>query len=157
MPHLQVGGHKGGKVYWAFVDDEDFERVNQYKWTYNNQSSNHTTYAYCRTKADGKLLLHRFIMGLGNWKTDKRIINHKNGNGLDNRKENLEVCSNMYNSQSFRQPNRKNIGLIYYDTSMKRVKRWRVCLTVDGEKHHTRFETEEEARQYLATILIYLQ
>ena len=157
MPLIQVGGHRGGKrrvePVFAEVDDEDVERVSQYKWSQNNQSNEHTTYAL--TIVNGKKIhLHRFIMGLGDYRDDKRIIDHKDGNGLNNKKENLTICSTLYNSQSFRRHfGDRATGCVYYDTSMKRVKRWRATIVIMGEKHHKRFLTEQEGKDWIQQLI----
>ena len=148
MPTIQVGGHRGGQravaPVYAEIDEIDVELVSKYKWNINSNSNPHTKYA--KTNTGGKTLhLHRLIMGLGDYAVDKRIINHKDGNGLNNKRENLEICDSLYNSQSFRQPNRGVVGMVYYDTSMKRVKRWRAVITINAETHQKRFETESEA------------
>jgi hypothetical protein len=153
MPFIQVGGYRGGlrKVtpVYAEIDEEDVERVSQYNWGQNKQSSKHTTYAFVRIRGE-KILLHRFIMGLDNYKNDKRIIDHKDGNGLNNKKDNLTICDIMYNSQSFRRHNgNTNVGYVYYDTSMKRIKRWKATVTVMGKRHQQRFLTEEEAHVFI--------
>lgn len=147
---IQVGGWKRDSgQYGAMIDEEDYEKVSKYRWAANNTSSS-TTYAYCWTKETGKLHLHRLVMGLGPFKTDKRIIHHINGNGLDNRKSNLEICDNRYNSQSYRQG--RNFGVVYFDKSMKRVKRWKASVTLDGVRHQQRFATEEEGKEWLQKI-----
>jgi hypothetical protein len=153
MPIIQIGGHRGGQrsvaPLFAEVDEDDLEKLSVYKWGINYSSSHHTNYA--RTNTGGKKIhMHRFIMGLGDYKDDKRIINHKDGNGLNNKKENLEICDTLYNSQSFRRHHGSaNIGVVYFDTSMKRVKRWKACITINGVKHVARFLTEDEGRQYI--------
>jgi len=151
MPSIQVGGHRGGarkvEAMYAEIDDEDVERVSQYDWSINDTSNPNTQYA--QTCPSGhKIHLHRFIMGLGDYKDDKRVINHIDGNGLNNKKINLEICDNLYNSQSFRRPN-SNIGNVYFDTSMKRVKRWTAQITIDKVKMRKRFLTEGECRPWI--------
>lgn len=155
MPTLKCGGHRGGaravEPVFAEVDDDDFEKVSQYKWNINRSSNPHSTYAFTRTGGQ-KIHLHRLIMGLGDYKTDKRIINHKDGNGLNNKKENLEICDTLYNSQSFKRHN-TNVGMVYYDTSMKRVKRWRAHIVICKKSVQKRFATKEEAEAWLQTIV----
>jgi len=156
MPFIQIGGHRGGtrtvEPVFAEIDEEDIERVSQYKWTQNKQSNKYTIYAHTNTGGK-KLHLHRFIMGLADYKDDKRIIDHKDGNGLNNKKENLIVCDIIYNSQSIRRHHgTRNIGCVYYDTSMKRVKRWKACIVIMGKKYQQRFESEEEAKSYIESL-----
>ena len=147
---IQVGGWKrGSEAYTALIDAEDQELVSGIKWVANTNSSN-TTYAYAWTIATGKIHLHRLVMGLGPYHDDKRIINHKNGNGLDNRKCNLEICDTRYNSQSFRQ--NRNFGCVYFDTSQKRKKRYKASVVIEGVRHQKRFQTEQEAQNWLAEL-----
>jgi hypothetical protein len=156
MPLIQVGGWRGGQrkiePVFAEIDDDDLERVSHRQWSPNTSSSKHTTYA--QTILNGKKIhLHRFIMGLGDFKDDKRIVDHKDGNGLNNKKDNLVICDNLYNSQSFRRHHgENNVGLVYFDTSMKRVKRWRATITLMGVRHHKRFLTEQEAKGWITEV-----
>lgn len=148
---LQVGGWKGSERHIALVDPEDYELASQFRWVANKTSSK-TIYAYCWTKDGGKIHLHRLIKGLGDTMNDKRIIHHINGNGLDNRKENLEICDTRYNSQSYRQG--RNFGCIYFDSSMKRKKRYKAQVTLDGTRHQKRFVTEAEAKIWLSSFRV---
>jgi len=144
--------HKSKGTHDMLIDEEDYDKIKDLNLTLNYTSNKHTFYAqhtvYEKQKYIKRLSIHRVIMGLGDFKDDKRIINHIDGNGLNNQKSNLEICDNMYNSQSFRQPHRKNIGCIYLDNSMKRLKRWRFMIIINGKRHSKRFMTEDEAIKY---------
>ncbi len=79
----------------ALVDDEDYDQVSQFKW-YAGKIRN--TYYAMRTVDHATQYMHTLITGYV--KTD-----HKNGNGLDNRKENLRETTdvqNQHNSQRSR-------------------------------------------------------
>lgn len=83
----------------TIVDDEDFERVNQFKWTYFFNPKNKKEYARRGVKRKDRgvkqetVYLHRFIMS-----APKDVqIDHKNNDGLDNQKKNLRVCDNSQN------------------------------------------------------------
>ena len=155
MVQIQVGGHRGGTPIYADIDEEDFERINKYNWSKNTTSNPYTTYAKTKTKTIGTKHLHRVIMGLGDYKDDKRIINHIDGNGLNNIKSNLEICDVLYNNQSFRRHHGKaNVGVVYYDTSMKRIKRWKAQITINKITHTKRFLTEQEGKDFIKSVLV---
>lgn len=97
------------KGKFAIVDAEDYERLSKHKWY--AEKAMHTFYAERAFYTDGRkgkrfiLLMHREISGMV--PGDGRMIDHKNRNGLDNRKENLvetTYCLNNYNSR----PRRNN-------------------------------------------------
>lgn len=86
-----------GKV--ALVDDEDFERVNQYKWCadragYAVRGAPHPTEPRKRIT----VRLHRFILGFEYG--DKRFVDHANLNKLDNRRANLRECTTSQNTSN---------------------------------------------------------
>lgn len=78
------------KGCYALVDDEDYERISQYKWTMGKD------YAIRSIRdADGKKghgYMHRFILD-----TQSRQVDHINGNKLDNRRCNLRPCTPSQN------------------------------------------------------------
>ena len=155
MPFIQIGGWRGGQKsvepVLAEIDEEDVEKVEKFVWSQNKHSSRYTIYAQSTTGGK-KIHLHRLIMGLGDFATDKRIVDHKDGNGLNNKKNNLTVCDTLYNSQSFRRHNGNcNIGCIYIDTSMTRLKRWKAVITINGVRFQKRFLKEQEANDYIQT------
>lgn len=79
----------------AIVDYEDYEELNKHKWSYCKG------YAVRGARIDGKwkqLLMHRVIMNLNFG--DKQLVDHINGNTLDNRRCNLRICSNAQNCRN---------------------------------------------------------
>jgi hypothetical protein len=42
-----------------------------------------------------------------------------------------------------------NNGCVYFDKSMKRNKRWRARIVLNGITHQKRFLTEQEGKDYL--------
>lgn len=90
------------KSKFAIVDNEDFLKINESKWQLWSSKNSKANYAI-RTiwdSANKKKInnkMHREIMGnipIG------MVIDHINGNGLDNRKENLRLCSSKNNSRN---------------------------------------------------------
>ncbi len=82
------------------IDDEDYDKVKDFSWRLNTGSNKHTYYAqhtiYEKRKFVKRISIHRLIMGLGDYSEDKRQINHIDGNGLNNKKEKLEIGDHMY-------------------------------------------------------------
>jgi len=76
----------------ALVDDADYPSVSDHKW--HAQRSGSTWYAVAWI---GKkhVKLHRFIMGME--PGDRRQVDHKNRDGLDNRRRNLRIVSHQEN------------------------------------------------------------
>lgn len=95
---VKLSGKHGSAIgNYAIVDDEDYDRVTKYKW--HGYKSNCTYYARSNNKINGKKIgaLHRFILNL----TDKtQIVDHKNGNGLDEQKDNLRICTIAQNNKN---------------------------------------------------------
>ena len=87
---------------YAIVDDEDFERVNEFKWYYNTNGTGYARRIQHIGMKDGKQILksismHRFIMGVENSIVH---IDHINHDTLDNRKSNLRLCTNAENGRN---------------------------------------------------------
>jgi hypothetical protein len=126
-----------GKV--AIVDDEDFERVNQFKWYVHDVDN--LFYAYRRQGRKSSLKMHRFILGLD----DPKIhIDHKNHNGLDNQKKNLRVCNRNQNQHNRRK--QKGSSRFKGVTWYKPLKKWRAQICVNNKQMHIGvFLSEQDA------------
>ena len=116
----------------ALVDNEDYKRLNKYKWrAYKNK---HTFYA-CRNinLENGKqttVQMHREILGLV--PGDGKITDHRNRDGLDNRRLNLRIVSRTINNRNHRKraDNSSGHNGVHWET---RDKKWRVQIGVDGK------------------------
>lgn len=80
------------------IDDADEERVRRHGWYRFKARSRY--YAAANLKVDGRwvrVLMHRFIVGA----VTGQLVDHKNDDGFDNRRENLRVATrgqNQHNS-----------------------------------------------------------
>jgi hypothetical protein len=85
-----------GKV--ALVDDDMYDYLIQWKWYANNLSGKFYAIRNHREnkKFVAQLLMHRFIMN----PSKGLVVDHLNGNTLDNRKCNLRVCTYSQNSMN---------------------------------------------------------
>jgi hypothetical protein len=81
---------------FAIVDDEDYERITSVKRKWHAVKSRNTFYAQRnKNSSDDKLyIMHRAIIN----PPDDMIVDHINGNGLDNRKSNLRIASKEQNA-----------------------------------------------------------
>lgn len=118
------------KGKFAIVDNEDYERLKQYKWQYNNIG-----YASRDIVIDGKpkkLLMHRDIMN-----TPKGMdTDHINGERLDNRKINLRIVTHQKNMWNIKKmPNHNTSGHMGVSWQINRHK-WQVGIKVSGKRIH---------------------
>lgn len=94
----------------AIIDDDDLELISQYKWFAVNNNGR-GFYAVSSMKGKARIRMHRLIMGV----TDQiTFVDHRNHNGLDNRKNNLRICSqqeNQRNRQSNKSSTSKFVGV----------------------------------------------
>jgi hypothetical protein len=135
---------------FALVDDEDFERVNRFKWYASEDAGR--WYAIRRVRIGPKktrgISLHRFLMST----PDGLETDHINGDRLDNRKQNLRVCTRLENSRNCgkRRPNGTAtsdfVGVFRQTRSANRPKPWRSKIRVDGHDMYLGwFDTDSAA------------
>lgn len=118
------------------MDDEDFEKLNKYSWSF--------CVGYARrsepekgSKKINKFLMHREIMN----NPKGKIIDHINGDRLDNRRCNLRECSKSQNGA-----NRVSRGTSKYLGVYLKNNTWDSCMTVNRKSIFLgSFEKEEDA------------
>lgn len=94
------------------------------------------------------VLMHREIVGLSIG--DPRQVDHRNRNGLDNRKVNLRIASNAENHQNTgaHRGSTSNLRGVSWD---RQTGRWRAQVTLHGRNRNLgRFGTEAEAAEAAA-------
>ena len=133
------------KGHQALIDDEDFEAISPFQWSY--QGDGYVSRGY---HEDGKMIIvkmHQAVLG----KPPKGFeIDHINGNKLDNRKCNLRVVTHQQNTFNTKKriapvkgenPSRFK-GVVWRNDR----KKWRSCLTFNGKRYYLGlYDTEQEA------------
>jgi hypothetical protein len=98
----------------AIVDDDDYKRLSKYKWR-ALQAYSGLWYAV-RSEGKKNFYMHRDIL---NPKKGK-MVDHINHNGLDNRKENIRICTSMQNTHNARlKPNTTGYRGVHYAYTKK--------------------------------------
>jgi hypothetical protein len=143
--HMKAIHISKGQV--VLVSDEDYERVNEYKWYAHESKTNGVHYRYyaCRkdwhpstdrqtTMSDGRVVngyytimrMHRFIIDCPR---DKEV-DHIDGNGLNNQRENLRIVTRLQNmwNQRTRKTSKSGYKGVSWDT---KPKKWRATITVN--------------------------
>jgi len=102
-------------------------------------------YAYNQNMKKGKrtvVFMHRFIMGV-----DKnQIVDHINGNGLDNRRENLRICTRAQNQRNQKKHSTPGLTSRFKGVSLRPFGRWATRIQVNKKQLNIgSFDTEIEA------------
>ncbi|MBK9976219.1 MAG: HNH endonuclease [Planctomycetes bacterium] len=125
----------------ATIDDGDAELVQRFTWHADKARS--TWYAQTTLGRGKTLRMHRLIMvpppGL--------VVDHINGNGLDNRRANLRVVTPAVNAMNSPARGKSRFrGVTWYHPKSRKTGRWEVRVKKDGVVHSCGyFESEIEA------------
>ncbi len=82
--------------YFTMVDNEDYDLLIKTNWHIHKSGGNFYAKNDCNQ-------IHRVVMGCK--KNDGLFIDHKDGNGLNNQKENLRFCTKQQNSRNSKKRN----------------------------------------------------
>lgn len=118
------------------ISSEDKDILQSRHWN-TVKTSKHTYSWYLKTRIQGKTTyLHRLVMErmLGRKLETSERIDHINGDGTDNRRENLRMCTQGQNLAN--QPKRKNGTSKYKGVSRTKSGKWTAKITVNY-KHFT--------------------
>ena len=127
--------------FWVYIDREDFERVNRLMWRPSPSPAG--VYAHAMSiygiPAHHKPM-HRFIM-----KAERgQIVDHINGNTLDNRKENLRIVTAQQNSQNRLRTVSPGKTSNFKGVSWnKQRQKWFAGIRADGVTHRLGFFDDE--------------
>lgn len=128
MKKLQISKRTRNDVF-AFIDDDEFDRVSQYSWSLMKGKSG---IFYAKSQINGKFTyLHRFIINA----PKGVIVDRVNRNGLDNRKSNLRLSNlqqNAFNSKIFSH-NTSGYKGVYWD---KDRNKWCAQIMVNQKTIH---------------------
>lgn len=126
----------------CLLDDDDFEKYCTRTW----HAMPHGSTIYVRTgKWTGRklrrFLIHRLIM-----KAPKGVsVDHIDGDGLNNQKSNLRLCTHSQNLGN-RKPNKNHSSKFKGVSFHKRAKAWYANIGINGKRSHIgTFPNEKEA------------
>jgi HNH endonuclease/AP2 domain len=129
----------------ALVDEADFKRINKYKWRAHWDQQVRSFYAM-RTTRDIKgnrlwISMHREVTCA----PSGTYVDHKNHNSLDNRRDNLRICTNSQNQANRRLSWCNKSGFKGVSWCEPRAG-WRAVLRINGrQKYLGIFETATKA------------
>lgn len=130
------------KGYEAVIDAADVHLVDGVNW-YANTDGN-TVYAQRGAYANGAqktTRLHRVLMGVN----DELLVDHIDGDGLNNRRSNLRLATREQNNRNQRLVKRNSSGFkgVSWD---KKERKWLAQIRVDGRSRNLgRYKTPEQA------------
>lgn len=123
------------KGKYTIVDAEDYHHLMQWEWQYRDG------YAKRGVRGLGAISMHGVILTASNG----LLPDHKNGDGLDNRRENLRPATqqqNMWNRKAVTGSKSKYKGVDWYAASGS----WRAYIKVNGkQKHLGCYQNEDDA------------
>jgi hypothetical protein len=126
-----------GKV--ALVDDEDFERLDKFKWHYNAKGDARRNGPRGKGKRE-VILMHRIILDAPRGLE----VDHINRDTLDNRKCNLRLCNRVENCRNKTKQSNNKSG--YKGVSWHTDGKWQVQICISGQRLHLgRYDCKHEA------------
>lgn len=130
---------------FTLVDDGDFEKFNKVKWYATWDCNNKNFYARRsgprdKNRKQHPVMLHRIILGLN----DPNIkVDHKNRETLDNRKQNLRICTNSQNSANRKGPQINSTSGFRGVSWRQDTCKWWARISVAGKNKNLGFFTKK--------------
>lgn len=128
----------------ALIDDEDFDIVSAYKWYAHWKPNGRRFYAITnisRTLGRGTLKMHRLVFGL---KDPLIHVDHIDGDGLNNCRHNLRLCTNTQNHMNLRRYANNTSGLtgVFFE---KRRQKWRAEICAQRKRRFLGYFDDAES------------
>ncbi len=133
----------------TLVDDADFEQLSQYKWRLSRGGNvGYSYYAVTTVKNNNKEItvrMHRLIMN----SNKDESVDHCNGNGLDNRRKNLRLCTCSQNQANRTKQINNKSGFKGVSWRASR-KKWQVRVMQNRKSYFLGYFTDkiEAAKEY---------
>lgn len=122
-------------VMHALIDESYYEELSQYNWYVQKHGRTYRAFRSEYERKDGKkinqktIYLHRSIM-----KPKKRqMIDHIDGNGLNNRRSNLRLCTHQQNCCNRPLRTGSFSGAIGVKWN-RRIKRWKAYVSISKKR-----------------------
>jgi hypothetical protein len=129
----------------ALVDAADLAELSKLKWSFGRCGTKSGGYAYAYVGGAGyrKAAMHRLILGA----VPGQLVDHINGDGLDNRRANLRFATKSQNSANSHKASKSACG---FRGVHRRHRRFRAYIQKDGRQRFigSYATAEEAARAY---------
>jgi hypothetical protein len=128
---------------WTILDQQDYRRFARFKWCIGGDNGNFYAIRGQRIGSDDLKIvrLHRLIMDA----PDGILVDHINGNGLDNRRANLRLAThsqNQWNKRKMQNTTSRFVGVSFRENRRK----WAAYIGVAGKRIWLgNFDSEIEA------------
>lgn len=127
----------GNKVYipltqgqMTIIDEEDFQLAKQYKWHAHKQHNIYYAVTTIGQKPNRKAVrLHRLLSNC----PERMVVDHIDGNGLNNCRDNLRICTNSENVKN-RKIQINNTSGYKGVTWHKREQKWRAQIQMNNKQ-----------------------
>lgn len=130
----------------TLVDDCDADWVRQWDWRACRRSR-HLVYAFRGDGHSAPVLLHREIARRTGLDPTGLHVDHVNGDGLDNRRENLRVATSGQNQHNQRHKSPGKSSRYKGVTWNAQVRKWQARICRAGHHHYLGLFTSEAAAQ----------
>lgn len=127
-----------GKGRFLICSEESFEELNKYKWLLRKDGYV-SAYSLGSGRKGSKVMIHRLVTNAPVGK----VVDHINGDKLDNRIENLRICTQSQNLMN----RKKTRGTSKYKgvSWSKIVNKWVVHIRIDSKGHTLGYFIDEES------------
>lgn len=113
--------------YEALVSASDYDQVAHLKWSVVNCGGKLYARHYTGAIPRRVIFMHRLLTNA----PKGMLVDHKNGNGLDNRRENIRLCTNSQNGMNQDSPKPNGYKGVTFDKSRGKSP-WLARITKDG-------------------------
>ena len=124
--------------YSATVDDADYDAVRRHRWY---ALRTHQLVYAARRVGSRIVLMHRAVLRA----PCRRRVDHVDGDGLNNRRRNLRLCSHAQNIRNSRKQRRRTSSRYKGVWWAAWARRWRAAIMVDGRAEHLGYFHKESA------------
>ncbi len=124
--------------YITIIDSEDEPLVRSYPW-YVCRGPSGIIYVASKRRGESPVLMHRLIMGA----REDDLVDHRDGNGLNNRRGNLRLCSPTQNAANRRLSTANTSG--FKGVSKTKNGRYRAVIRLNRRQVHLGYFIDAES------------
>jgi len=131
---------KSGKIVKVIIDSVDLDKLIKFNYSWGVTSTNAVKVISTYQGKRKYYTLSRFLLGY----SGKLVVDHIDGNKLDNRRKNLRLCTFSQNNYSLHKTRKGwgKVGVGWYPNT----KKWTAYMRINGKlKMFGYYKTEKEA------------